>query len=476
MKSFIRTFTLIAGSVILLNQSIWSDDPNLPDLGDSESAVLSQHDEELLGSQILMQFRRSGALVKDPIIKYFVKSNLYELAQYSEMNPSELHPIIIDSPELNALAAPGGIIGIHVGLFSYAHDIHEYSSVIAHELAHLSQRHFARRLDHDRRTRLTQSLAWVASSLLFVMGGDDAGLAGLAATTALNERLTMGYSRAQEREADRIGLETLKQAGYDPEGAMRLFLRLQDQQKYEAELEVYRSTHPLTTERISDLRVGVQEPEEQQYPSSDEYQLVRARTVHSSFDSPLEAKTHAQNLADDSIYTKYLQALALQANDEFDAGLKIMEEVVKTLPGSIIASSCFADYLIEVEQEERAIEEIDHVLANTPGSTPLRLMKVRALRALHEYEQAAKLLAKVARQNSEDIELWFDLAEIQGLAKNTLEVHRARAEYYGLVGNFTDAIKHLQLAKRINDGGSELIDARIDQKILEFRRLAELNS
>ena len=271
----------------------------------------------------------------------------------------------------------------------------------------------------------------------------------------------MGYSRAQEREADRIGLETLKQAGYDPEGAMRLFLRLQDQQKYEAELEVYRSTHPLTTERISDLRVGVQEPEEQQYPSSDEYQLVRARTVHSFFDSPLEAKTHAQNLADDSIYTKYLQALALQANDEFDAGLKIMEEVVKTLPGSIIASSCFADYLIEVEQEERAIEEIDHVLANTPGSTPLRLMKVRALRALHEYEQAAKLLAKVARQNSEDIELWFDLAEIQGLAKNTLEVHRARAEYYGLVGNFTDAIKHLQLAKRINDGGSELIDASL---------------
>ncbi len=476
MKSFIRTFTLIAGSVILLNQSIWSDDPNLPDLGDSESAVLSQHDEELLGSQILMQFRRSGALVKDPIIKYFVKSNLYELAQYSEMNPSDLHPIIIDSPELNALAAPGGIIGIHVGLFSYAHDIHEYSSVIAHELAHLSQRHFARRLDHDRRTRLTQSLAWVASSLVFAMGGDEAGLAGLAATTALNERLTMGYSRAQEREADRIGLETLKQAGYDPEGAMRLFLRLQDQQKYEAELEVYRSTHPLTTERISDLRVSVQEPEEQQYPSSDDYQLVRARTVHSFFDSPLEAKAHAQNLSDDSIYTKYLQALALQANDEFDAGVKIMEEVVKTLPGSIIAASCFADYLIEVEQEERAIEEIDDVLANTPGSTPLRLMKVRAFRALHKYEQAAKLLAKVARQNPEDTELWFDLAEIQGLAKNTLEVHRARAEYYGLVGNFADAIKHLQLAKRINDGGSELIDARIDQKILEFRRLAELNS
>ena len=473
MNRHLPAWLLIIGWVLLVIQPLSSDESNLPNLGDTESAVLSTHDEEVIGQQILMQFRRSGALVKDPIIKYFVKSNLYELAQHSEINPNDLNPIIMDSPELQALAAPGGIIGIHLGLFSYAEDIHEYSSVIAHELAHLSQKHFARRLDHNRRLGWTQGLAWVASSLVFAIGGDEAGLAGLAAATAMNERLTMGYSRAQEREADRIGLDTLTQAGYDPQGAVRLFVRMQEHQKYESRWETYRSTHPLTTERIADLRVETQDAEDQQFATSEDYQLVRARVEHRFFESPAEFLAHAENLNGDSIYDKYLLALAYQANNNFDSGLAIMNEIMISLPSSIIATSCFTDYLVEAEQPNLALKELDKALPNTPNSTPLRLMKVKTLRTLHKYEQAAKLLTKVAKDHNDDTQLWFDLAEIQGLAKNQLELHRARAEYYRLTGSFKEGILQLQQAKRINAGENERIDASLDQKILELRVMAE---
>ena len=199
----------------------------LPDLGDRESAVLSPHEERAIGEQFLIELRSTVRTVKDPILKYFVKTNMFELAEYSDLTDTELHSVIIDAKDLNAFAAPGGIIGINLGLFRFAQeDVHEYSSVVAHELAHLSQRHFARRLDQQRQMTVAQLVGFLTSAAVLASGASDAGLAGLLGTHSLVEAETLKYSRLQEREADRIGFNALTKAGYDPFGASRMFERL----------------------------------------------------------------------------------------------------------------------------------------------------------------------------------------------------------------------------------------------------------
>ena len=456
-----------------------AEDTLLPDLGDRESSVLSPYEEKLLGEQILKLVRRNIPTVDDPILKYFVRNNLFELAEHSDLNTSRLIPIIVDSVELNAFAAPGGIIGLNSGLLTFARDVHEYSSVVAHELAHLSQRHFARRKEEAEKLNLRHNLGLLASAAIFAIGGADPGLAAALVTSEVSERMSFKYSRTQEHEADRIGLDTLSDAGYDPMGAVRMFERMKEHYRFDlagAEINEFLLTHPLTDDRISDLRAHARSEEELTYEKSLEYQLMRVRVAHRSFDSPSAALAHASSLEGEALHEKYDLALALVRGDQNMRAIELMKEVYNAQPNSIIIIACYADLLIQAEQAQQALEIVGAALANTPNNQPLSLLKVQALRMLSRYEEATSILQRIVRQSSDDADLWLELEEVAGLAKNIFEVHRARAEWYALRGQFADAIENLQFAKKINDGKSSIIDASLNQRILELREAAELNS
>lgn len=450
----------------------------LPDLGDRESSVLSPYQEKKLGDQILKLVRRTVPTVKDPILKYFVRKNLFELAEHSDLNTSVLVPIIVDSEDLNAFAAPGGIIGINSGLLTFAQDIHEYSSVVSHELAHLSQRHFARRKEEAEQLNLRHSLGWLVSAAIFAIGGTDPGLAAALVNTEMNERLGFKYSRHQEHEADRIGLDTLTDAGYDPMGAVRMFVRMKEHYKYDSaitESNEFLRTHPLTDDRISDLRAYARSEERQTWRSL-EYQLMRVRVAHDSFDSANAALAHANSLTGEELHEKYDLALALVLGDEKARAVELMEDVYSAQPNSIVVIACYADLLVQADQSEQALEIVDAALANTPNNQPLSLIKVEALRKLTRYEEATSILQRIVRQSSEDVDLWFELEEVAGLAQNIFEVHRARAEQYALKGLYAEAIENLQLAKKNNDDESSILEARLNQRILELREAAEVDS
>ena len=455
------------------------DETLLPDLGDRESAVLSPYEEQIIGEQFLMEVRRTVPMVEDPILKYFVRKNLYELAEHSDLKISSLTPIVVNSDELNAFAAPGGVIGVNLGLLTFAQDIHEYSSVIAHELAHLSQRHFARRMEQARQLGVSQLLGFLTSAAIFVAGGTDSGLAAMAVSSSMNERRSFKYSRTQEHEADRIGLDALTDAGFDPMGVVRMFERMKERYRFDsAGSEAYQFllTHPLTDDRISDLRTHVQDEEVKEYGNSVEYQLMRVRVAHRYFDTASAAMVHANSLKGETLQEKYDLALALVRNDQQSRAIELMEEVFDAQPNSIVMIACFADLLIQAEHAERALDIVEAALANTPNNEPLSLLKVQALRALSRYKEATDILKRVVQKSSTDIHLWLELEAIAGLAKNILEVHRARAEWYALRGEFPHAIENLQFAKQINDGKNSIIEASLNQRILELREAAELNS
>ena len=185
-------------------------------LGDASSGIVSPEVEAMLGDDFLRQLRAQLPTRGDPLLHYWTEALLYRLAAASDLREAQLKLVLIDAAPINAFAAPGGIVGINFGTYAQAATVHEFSSILAHELAHLSQRHFARGVEAQRQASLPFMAAMLASAALMATVGGDAGLAALASAQAVSQQNQLRYSRSREREADRLGLETMVRAGMDP--------------------------------------------------------------------------------------------------------------------------------------------------------------------------------------------------------------------------------------------------------------------
>ena len=205
--------TLLTLTCLLATPALASD---LPALGDASSSIVSPEQEHQLGRAWLNVLRGQVKSLPDPLLKDFVESSVYRLAETSQLQDRRLVFVLLDSPQLNAFAAPGGVIGVNGGLFLHAQTEGEYASVLTHELAHLSQRHFARGLEEQKRMQVPMMAAMLAGVVAAAAGAGDAGIAAIASTQAAAIQSQRRFSRQNEQEADRIGILNLQQAGYDP--------------------------------------------------------------------------------------------------------------------------------------------------------------------------------------------------------------------------------------------------------------------
>ena len=188
--------------IIILAQEFYSQESGveLPLIGDRLSGAVSQTEEEILGRQFLRDLKRESNILYDPIVQEWSELFVYKIGEVSKVNKKSFEILLIEDNSLNAFAAPGGIIGINAGLFKYADNEAQFASVIAHELAHLSERHFARQI-LESSDRSNANLATILASIVVavatrspaaVIGGQ-----GLIATQ------TLRFSRQYETEADR---------------------------------------------------------------------------------------------------------------------------------------------------------------------------------------------------------------------------------------------------------------------------------
>ena len=166
---------------MILSENAFSQS-SLPSLGDRISGTVSLDQEYAMGQRFLSQIRRSATTISDPLLTGYLESVTYKLASRSQLTDHRLSFVIIDSQALNAFAAPGGIIGVNTGLFLNAVTEAEFASVMAHEISHVSQRHFARGIDEAQSGRIPQMAALLAS--VMVMATSEAGH-GAAAISAV---------------------------------------------------------------------------------------------------------------------------------------------------------------------------------------------------------------------------------------------------------------------------------------------------
>src|SRR5690554_3607997 len=196
--------------------SIAAPAQQLPSLGDSASGYVSLQQEHELGRLWLRQLRAHTNLIESPLAVQFLEQSIYRMVPHSDVQINDFEFVIIDQRELNAFAVPGGIIGINFGLFLHTNDEDELSAVLAHELAHLSQRHFSRQLEEADRQAPIAIATLLASILLIATSNPDAGFAGLIGSQAASIQRQLAYSREWEREADRLGIKILANADLDP--------------------------------------------------------------------------------------------------------------------------------------------------------------------------------------------------------------------------------------------------------------------
>ncbi|MGI9251590.1 MAG: M48 family metalloprotease [Pseudohongiellaceae bacterium] len=497
--------------------------PALPNLGDRISGTVSLEQEYVLGQEFLRQIRRGAPTIPDPLLNAYLENLTYKIAAQSQLRDHRLSFVIIDSEELNAFAAPGGIIGINSGLFIESASEAEFASVMAHEIAHLSQRHYARGIDEAKQNRVPQ-LATVLASVLIMATSDPAhGLAALTGAQGLALEDRLRYSRSNETEADRVGQDTMHAAGFDPRAMSTMFGRLMANSRFDSRPPEYLLSHPVSETRVAESRSRAGRYLGKDYNDSLEYHINRARVLaHYAEDkSALVAEWERRVAVDapgssaESVETSNPDST--DSADEFDItssgvtasaisqGIALAtdpagitrdanryalavayweagryEDAHDTLAPLLVKESnrisyvvTQAEILVKQDRPRQAAEYLRRHLTISPGNHPLTMAYVDALQEARDYQQAAVTMEQQTSLRPDDQQLWYELAETQGQAGNIRKVHEARAEYFTLVGGYESAAEQWGYALRIageeDEAESEII--RLEQKILDVAEM-----
>lgn len=477
----IKQISRIAVGVMLLAQlPVALAQPQLPTLGDRISGIFSLEEEYRLGRDFLRSVRRSTPTINDPLLNDYVVNFTHNLAVHSDLQDFRLAFILIDSPALNAFAAPGGIIGVNGGLFLNAETEGEFASVMAHELAHVSQRHFARSVEDAERRRIPE-LATLLASVVLMGAGSSAGPAAVMAAQGRSIENQLRFSRQNEAEADRIGLRTMVNAGYDPTDMARLFERLMDISRFTSRPPEFLLSHPVTESRVSDARSRANRYPARQIDNGTEYLLMRARLqVHYEANKSSAIENFSRAVASsrtdsEQNSNRYGLALAYLANQQFSLAHDELNKLLAADPNRITYVATRADILIADGQSQAALDYLERHLLINPGNHPLVMARGKALIGLQDYQAAVAVLERHAVLRPEDHDLWYQIAETQGQAGDISKVHQARAEYFILVGDFRSAREQLNYALRIENGVENNVPlvSRLRQRVSDVEALQQ---
>lgn len=436
-----------------------AQEASLPSIGGSGGLISGQQEADI-GQQVMASIRRSAPQIQDPLIYDYLQAITYRLVPSAPLDNRDLKLVLIDSPALNAFAVPGGIVGVNGGLFLNAATEQQFASVMAHELAHLSQRHFARRMAQQETSAPLTLAGMIAGIVLSAVTQSDIGIAAIAGTQALSIQNMLAYSRSHEQEADRVGMEIMANAGMDPRGMPEMFEIMMRQNRLQGnQLPEYLSTHPLTQSRVADSRNRAEQYPDERIPDGQEYHLIRSRLQVRYAQSPeLAVQTFEDYLNRDDAKRndaiRYGLGVAYQRNSQYTQAERIMRELLDNNPGRITFQVTLADILLDQERHEDARALMTRALARNPGNYPISWTLAKIEIADGNGAYAASLLRELARSLPDREQIWLRLAEAEGMARNIVGVHRARAEYYALMGDLQSAQRQLRQAQEKLPAGS----------------------
>ena len=449
---------------------------NLPSLGDTTSGIVSLEQERALGQDFLRSLRAQAPSVDDPLLQSYLEHLIYKLASHSQLQDRRLDLVMINNFTINAFAAPGGIVGVNLGLFLYGETEHEISAILAHELAHLSQRHFARGIQSGRAASVKNLAGLLAGIILIATTGSDAGLAAITAGQGAAQSDMLRNSRAREAEADRIGILTLADADMDPRAVAYIFERLERANRFnKTRIPEFLLTHPVTKNRISDSYNQTRRYENKTFPLNLDYHLMKARVTvlaADSSDTAIDMMSGWSKRTDPVLKSagQYGLVMAHLANFDPKAARKHLRPLLAANPSKIAYILADAKIHSSAKRYEEALEILEEALAINTKNYPITMAYADVLLKANRPEEAADALVLLVPERPNDTEVWYLLAEAYGLANDIIGVHEARAEYFVLVGNLEQAIKQLSFAMPLVQDDFQL-NSKFQLRIQQIQRM-----
>ena len=432
----------------------------LPDLGDVSAATLSESQERTIGNRIMREARVDPAYVDDPEVADYISSLGSRLLAGVDGPPRDIDFFVVQDDSVNAFALVGGHIGVHTGLFTLTQSESELAGVMAHEVAHIVQRHQARTIHGQSRAQLT-SLAALALAILASRAGSSSSQSGqvteaaVAGATAFQMQNMLDYTREHEREADRVGLTILQRTGFDTRGMAGFFerlLRANRLNEYKG-APSYLRTHPLTTERIADIQDRISDTAARMVPDSFEYRLVRAK-LRANTGSSTEAVALFRTLLADRTVVRpredvYGLALALRRARDFPAAWETLAPLREATPRQPAFELLAGQILADMGRNAEALELYRAALRSSPRYRGLVYARLELqLNTGHPKEVVADLQERL-RTPEDDARLYEIQARAYAAMGRQLAQHRSQAEAYFRRGNLAAAVQQLELAVKM---------------------------
>ena len=470
-----RFLLILLCQTLIFVASVNAQEIDLPDLGSPSDRYLTPTGEKKLGREFMLSVKKSADVLDDPLISEYIQELGNRLLKQSDAAGEEFHFFVLDEPSINAFAGPGGYIGINSGLILATQSESELASVVAHEIAHVTQKHLLRAFDAANKMSGKTAALILASILVGVAGSPDAGIAMATGAQASAIQEQINFTRSNEEEADSVGIEILAEAEFDPRAMPVFFERLTHASRlYESGIPEMLRTHPVTTNRIADALGRAEQHAYRQYPSTPSFFLIRESLRVRQFKEPAQAVKHFASGLDDGRHLnqeahEYGYALALMQDRQFTKAETILDRLLKSNPGQIeyVLASAQLDTLRK--QPELALRSLETYYSLMPENYALSVAYIESLIDAEKHDRARKVAAYTLSLRADDPRLYRLVGRIEEQAGKPAESHRMLAEAYVAEGQLQPAIRQLEIALRLTDKEDFQQLSRLESRLNHLR-------
>ncbi len=483
-KSVRAKLVLIAmGAMLGVFSAIAQDGVRLPDIGTSARAIVSEQDEQRYGRALVRELHRIAQVVDDPLVAGYMGHLGYRLAAFSDEPERQFTFLVLDADPINAFAAPGGVIAIHSGLMLLAENEAELAGVVAHEIAHVTQRHLARAVENQQKVTIPMMLLMLGAAMA-AGGSGDAVQAAVVGGQGLMQQMLINFTRANEYEADRIGIRTLAKAGFSPDGMADFFGKMAVvSRNYGGQgVPEFLRTHPVETTRIAEAKGRAESVTVIDNPDYDPnyFMMIRERVRVMTADTAQELAAHyasREQRGETTLADRYGQALAHIDAHELIKAVEVLEDLQRELPDSLPVSLAIAEAQEKAGLNAQADARFDALNQRYPNNLAITSAFAEALLTRGtkaDVKQAETMLRPLLTRFPENAGLFALYARAAERAGQWVRAEEAYAQQVFLLGQVYDAVS--QLEKLIKKPELDYYQrSRIEARLNDYRPiLAEI--
>lgn len=472
---FKSTKTALFWALVISSPPLLAIDLNkiqLPDMGDSSGTLISPVQEKELGAAFFRSLHSRIKINQDAEVQHYIQTIGQQLVVNSDLPSNPFHFFVVLDNQINAFAGPGGYIGINSGLLILTESESELASVMAHEVAHVTQRHLYRAFEAASKLSIPTAAATLAAILIGTQS-PALGQAALIAIQAGSVQFQIDFTRDNEKEADRVGMQTLAEANFNPRSMPVFFERLQQSSRYFGrEIPEFLRTHPVSASRISDTRGRSNKYPYKQYPDSQEYLLTRAKLrVMTTSDKQIalnyfKAREYLGTKEQQAI-AQYGIALVNLENRKFSVAKNIFAQLLKDYPNQPQYAYALAKTEFKAQKYDKALKLFNSASNRFPSNVAIKIEYISTLLHAKKPQKAKTILQSLSYQTKKQPFYFELLAQTYSDLDQPAESHRYLAEYYYSIGYTNPAILQINLAKKAK-GISFYLQAILDERLTFF--------